>query len=181
MKNCKSRKFKVISNMIGYIGVSVCLICAVVYLILHQLADPQRIGAFELGALILLAMIAVEVILVAFVFRIIAIAHARKERAAEINVAAVEEAVNEVALESVTFREETVGKPESPKQAQTGVLLKNGKLTPEGKEKIVATVKKNAPVIAAVAATAAVCTVVGVAVHRRKKAKLRNSILKHLR
>ena len=181
MNNSKSRKFKIISNLIGYIGVSVCLICAVAYLILHQLADPMAVGPFRWEALILLVALAIEVILVALVFRIVGIALAKKERAARVNV--IKENT-EVALEAISFKEEApapVTAPKTPAKKQNACYMKDGRLTPEGKERIVATVKKNAPVIAAVVTTAAVCTVVGVALHKHKKAKLRNSILKHLR
>lgn len=181
MNNSKSRKFKIISNLIGYIGVSVCLICAVAYLILHQLADPMTVGPFRWEALALLVALAVEAVLVALVFRIVGIALAKRERAARVNV--IKEST-EVALEAISFQEESPAQTQTskaPAKKQNPQYVKDGRLTSEGKEQIVATVKKNAPVIAAVVTTAAVCTVVGVALHKRKKAKLRNSILKHLR
>lgn len=180
MENRKANRLIIASKLIGIIGVIACCIAAVVYMVLHELGNEMKfIGGFKPEYLYILAGVAVFFAVLAIILRVIGNACAK--RAAENEVEVVdddvfeddfeeEDDIEEVAESNVALEEGTTGK--------TGACsLLKGKITPETKEKIVATVKKNAPVIIAVAATATVSAVIAKLASDRKSAKIRRNLL----
>jgi len=185
MENNKSRGLKVASRLVGYIGVAVCMIAAIAYLLMHQLGYQIKfIGAFEWTHIIYVGAVALGFILIAVILRIASRVAAKKavdveednciEEVVEEDVNCVEEVCEECeSCESCEAVEEAADATGKCKVCQ---VIKE-KLSPENREKIVAAVKKNAPVIVAVAATATAAVVIGKIVSDRKKAKIRRHLL----
>lgn len=182
MENNKSRKLKLASRLIGYIGFFACLIAAVIYFAIHQL-DNEVAGGFKWEHLYIIAAAAGAFILIAIVLRILSNVVARRalvEAEAEINEIEEEEIEEMIEACCEETEEDEEAEEEAPAESKGVVAIIKGKLTPENKEKIVAAVKKNAPVIIAVAATATAAVVIGKAINDSKKAKIRRNILKLL-
>ena len=182
MENNKSRKLKLASRLVGYIGFFACLIAAVVYFAIHQLGKEVA-GGFQWTHIYIIAAAAGAFILIAIVLRILSNVAARRalaeeeEEVNEVEEEAAEEVI-EICCEEEEAECEEDAEEETPVAEKVGVVtIIKGKLTPENKEKIVAAVKKNAPVIIAVAATATAAVVIGKAVSDSRKAKIRRNIL----
>ncbi len=178
MRNEKSNRLLVLSRLIGFSGVFSCMMAALVYLLLQVVGIA---GVYNPVSLYIIAALAVAFVAVAFVLRAMSNAAARAEGAFETSEV-VEDAVDEVlevcadaAEDADEMVEEIVeeAEPVAEEETSKGIL----QLTPEKKEKIVKTVKKNAPVILAVAATAAISAVVSNSAKEKERARVRKSIL----
>ena len=195
MEKSKSRSLKVASNVVWIVGLLACLLGAIVYMILHELdVEIAFIGPFEWEHLYYVAALAGVFIIIALILRIAANVAARKEALAveaEANESADAEEDDKVeaeccknetedsmADEGAVAELECEAIPAVP--AKTNYLLsvlKSKSISPETKEKVVATVKKNAPVILAVAATATVSILLAKSAKEKRKAKIRKNIL----
>ena len=178
MRNEKSNRLLVISRLIGVSGVFACMMAAIIYLLLF-VADVA--GKFSPVSLYIIAALAVVFVAIALILRAMSNAAARAEddfETSEVVEDAVEEELDTVADPVDTIYEEVEETAEdvngTAEQATSKGILQ---LTPEKKEKIVKTVKKNAPVILAVAATAAVSVAVSNSAKRRERDRVRRSIL----
>ena len=178
MRNEKSNRLLVLSRLIGFSGVFSCMMAALVYLLLQVVGIA---GVYNPVSLYIIAALAVVFVAVALVLRAMSNAAARAEDAFETSEV-VEDAVDEVlevcadaAEDADEMVEEIVeeAEPVAEEETSKGIL----QLTPETKEKIVKTVKKNAPVILAVAATAAISAVVSNSAKEKERARVRKSIL----
>lgn len=204
MQSNKSRKLCIASWLVGLIGCGACAIGAIAYMIMH-FAGYQLIavGPFKWAHLYIVAAAAGVFILVAVALRIAS--NLTREKATvtdadddEILDDTVEDENEEDACkecdencdecdENCEVSDENCEETESDKAAETVPEKKNvieiikGKLTPENKEKIVKTVKKAAPVIVAVAATAIVTSAIHKAAAEKRQAKIRKSIFDLLR
>ena len=189
MDNKKSRSLRLASRLVGYLGVFASLIGALSYVIMHEMGyQLVGVGPFRWQHLYVVAAFAGLVILVAVILRIIS--NAVKTRSAEneeVNCEVCDEeecdecdeteceddACNEGDCEEIEIAEDG----EAAESCTVCDLIK-GRITPETKEKIVATVKKNAPVIVAVAATAIVTAAISKAAAKKKQEKIRQSLLR---
>ena len=183
MRNVKSNRLLVISRLVGCSGVFACMLAAIIYLLLQVTGDS---GSFNPGSLFIIGALAVVFVVIAVVLRVMS-NRAAKEAEDELEISeVVEDAVEEVIdscvdavdtiCEAVDEAVEEVGETveeTAEEVASKGIL----QLTPEKKEKIVKAVKKNAPVVLAVAATAAVSIAMHNSAKQRQKAKVRKSIL----
>lgn len=178
MEKSKSRSLKVAANVVCIVGLLACLLGAIVYMILHELdIEIAFIGPFEWEHLYYVAALAGLFIIIALILRIAGNIAARKE------ALACEAEANEIAEEddeTECCENEEAECEEAPAPAKTNYLLsvlKGKGLSPEAKEKVVATVKKNAPVILAVAATATVSMLLAKSAKEKRKARVRRNIL----
>lgn len=184
MEKSKSRSLKVAANVVCIVGLLACLLGAIVYMILHELdVEIAFIGPFAWEHLYYVAALAGLFIIIALVLRIAGNVAAKKEALAR------EAAANEIAeaedecdeAECCEDAEAEVACEEAPEApAKTNYLLsvlKGKGISPETKEKVVATVKKNAPVILAVAATATVSMLLAKSAKEKRKARVRKNIL----
>ena len=88
MEKSKSRSLKVAANLIFVIGLCVCMLGAIAYLVLHELEiEMPFIGAFQWEHLYYVAALLGVIIVIALIFRIAGNVAARKEaRADEVEV-----------------------------------------------------------------------------------------------
>jgi hypothetical protein len=177
MRNEKSNRLLVLSRLIGISGVFACMMAAIVYLLLQVVGVA---GVYSPVSLYIIAVLAVAFVAAALVLRAMSNAAARAEDAFEVSEV-VEDAVDEVletcadaADEACETVEEIVEEAAPVEEATSKGILQ---LTPEKKEKIVKAVKKNAPVILAVAATAAISIAVSNSAKEKERARVRKSIL----
>ena len=179
MRNKKSKVLLVVSRLIGIGGVFACMLAAIVYL-LGQVGNTN--GDPNMGMVIVYAVIAVVCAVAGIVLRI---ASHRAALAAEDDLdigEVVEDAVDEV-LDSYDEAVDAIGEAvgEAVEEVEDAVVevAETSKflLTPERKEKIVKAVKKNAPVVLAVVATAAVSVALHNSAKEKQKAKVRRNIL----
>lgn len=192
MEKSKSRSLKVAANLIFVIGLCVCMLGAIAYLVLHELeVEIPFIGAFQWEHLYYVAALLGVVIVIALIFRIAGNVAARKEARAGVAEAEINEAPEapeddkdqalvEVEADVVDQGEEEAEPAEAaavPAKFSVADVLKGKAIPEETKQKIVATVKKNAPVIVAVAATLTVSAMVGKLAKEKRKAKIRKNIL----
>ncbi len=190
MDNRKSRSLRLASRLIGYIGVFASLIGALAYVIMHEMGyQLVGVGPFRWQHLYVVAAFAGVIIVVAVILRIISNAvKTRSVEDEEVNCEVCDEDEENVeddgeeCCDVEGCNEDEGDEVEIVEDAEqsTGSAVRDllrGKIDPETKEKIVTTVKKNAPIIAAVAATAVVTAVIAKASADKKKAKLRRSIL----
>ena len=182
MRNEKSNRLLVISRLVGFSGVFACMMAAIVYLLLHVIGVA---GVYNPVSLYIIAALAVVFVAVALILR------AASNRAAKVEVVdedeldevseVVEDAVEEVlddyadTVDTISdIVDEAIDEVEDTLvEASKGIL----QLTPEKKEKIVKTVKKNAPVVLAVAATAAISIALNKSAQEKQRARVRKSIL----
>ncbi|MBE6634213.1 MAG: hypothetical protein E7620_07745 [Ruminococcaceae bacterium] len=186
MRVTKNNGWKVASNIVGYGGVVLCCVAALVYVILHLNGiEMEFIGPYKVENLYYIGGVAVAFIVIGIVLRLIGNAVAKKALDVEINEA-VEEIVEEVVedLGDEIEVEEVVEEPVveeveevDPMCQKCAAVRAKLTMTPETKEKVVATVKKSIPVIVAVVATAAVTTALNRAANEKKKAKARKTLL----
>ena len=177
MRNEKSNRLLVLSRLIGISGVFACMMAAIVYLLLQVVGVA---GVYNPVSLYIIAVLAVAFVAVALILRAMSNAAARAEDAFEVSEV-VEDAVEEVletCADAAGDADDTVVETveevvPADKATSQGIL----QLTPEKKEKIVKTVKKNAPVILAVAATAAISIAVSNSAKEKERARVRKSIL----
>ena len=180
MRNAKSNRLLVISRLVGCAGVFACMLAAIIYLLMQVNGDA---GSYNPVSLYIIAALAVVVVVIAVVLRVMSNRAAKEETGDELEIGeVVEDAVEEVletcadAAESIceTLDEAVEEVEETVEEAASKGILQ---LTPEKKEKIVKVVKKNAPVVLAVAATAAVSIALHNSAKQRQRAKVRKSIL----
>ena len=177
MRNEKSNRLLVLSRLIGISGVFACMMAAIVYLLLQVVGVA---GVYNPVSLYIIAVLAVAFVAVALILRAMSNAAARAEDAFEVSEV-VEDAVEEVletCADAAGDADDTVVETveevvPADKATSQGIL----QLTPEKKEKIVKTVKKNAPVILAVAATAAISVAVSKSARQKERARVRKTIL----
>lgn len=177
MRNVKSNRLLVISRLVGASGVFACMMTAIVYLLLQINGTAD---SFNPAHLYIIAALAVVFVAASMALRAVSerVALESEDEADAIEVVedAVDEALDscdEVAEEIVEADDAEAIDGDVAEVAQTSKL----QLTPEKKEKIVKTVKKNAPVILAVVATAAVSVALHNSAKNRQKKKVRQSIL----
>ena len=185
MESNKSRKLCVASWLVGLIGCGACALGAIAYMIMHYAGyQLVAVGPFKWEHLYVVAAAAGLLSLIAVILRIAS--HVAKKKAlvnVEVEVLETEEdecdencdECDEVCEETCEETAEVV-----PEKKNVIEIIK-GKLTPENKEKIVASVKKAAPVIIAVAATEVLTSAINKAAAEKKQAKIRRSILNLLR
>lgn len=188
MRNTKTNGWKVASNIIFYGGVMVCMAAVIAYLLMHQFAPEKAIlGPFDVNHLIYIGIAAAACVVIAIILRIIGNVVAKKAAInAQINEAVeevveevveeeepIEEVVEEVVVEEAPV-EETVVDPCCEKCAAIRNKLT---MTPETKEKVVATAKKSIPVLVAIVATAVVSTKIAQSKNEKKKARARKTLL----
>jgi NADH:ubiquinone oxidoreductase subunit 6 (subunit J) len=179
MRNAKSNRLLVISRLVGSLGVFACMLAAVIYMMLTVSGNA---GEYNPVNIYIIAALAVVFVVIAVILRVMS-NRAAKEAEDELDISeVVEDAVEEVletcadAVDSICDTvDETVEDVEETvvEAASQGML----QLTPEKKEKIVKAVKKNAPVVLAVAATAALSIALHNSAKQRQQAKVRKSIL----
>ena len=184
MENTKGRGLLVASRLVGYIGVGACLLSAIAYMVMHLAnVNMDFIGGFSWDSLIYVAIAAAAFVLIAVVLRIASNALRNKaddvvEEVAE--EAPVEESVEEAPVEEIAEECEEVEATECEEEVveeETCAVCKKFHITPEQKEKLIATVKANKNVIIAVAATATVSAIIASNAAKRRKAKIRRNIL----
>ena len=187
MESNKSRKLCVASWLVGLIGCGACAIGAIAYMIMHYAGyQLVAVGPFKWEHLYIVAAAAGVFILIAVILRIASNVAKKKAlvnaEAAVEAVEAEEDECDENCDECDENCEETCEETAEVVPAKKNVIeIIKGKLTPENKEKIVASVKKAAPVIIAVAATVVVTSAISKAAAEKKQAKIRRSILNLLR
>ena len=179
MRNMKSNRLLVLSRLVGISGVLACMMAAIVYLLL-QVAGVA--GVYNPTSLYIIAALAFAFVVAAFILRAMSNSIAKEEDELELSEV-VEDAVDEEVLDTdaepvepvVEAVEEAVEEVQAPvEEAPSKGILQ---LTPEKKEQIVKTVKKNAPIVLAVAATAAVSIALSNSAKRRERDRVRRSIL----
>ena len=182
MRNAKSNRLLVLSRLVGISGVFACMMAAIVYLLL-QITGVA--GVYNPTSLYIIAVLAVVFVAIAFILRAMS-NHAAKAEQNELELSeVVEDAVEEVLETDADLEEsdldvvdeiveEVENAEESEEEAPSKGILQ---LTPEKKEQIVKTVKKNAPIVLAVAATAAVSIALSNSAKRRERDRVRRSIL----
>ena len=180
MRNMKSNRLLIISRLVGISGVFACMLTAIIYLLLQINGDAN---SFNPVNLYIIAGLCVVFVAVAILLRALS-NRAAMDAEDELDVdEVVEDAVDEVldsydevadtVVDAVEETEEAAVESEVVETAPKSGL----QLTPEKKEKIVKAVKKNAPVVLAVVATAAVSVALHKSAKNRQKAKVRRSIL----
>lgn len=193
MEKSKSRSLKVAANLIFVIGLCVCMLGAIAYLVLHELEiEMPFIGAFQWEHLYYVAALLGVIIVIALIFRIAGNVAARKEARAdevEVEINEAPEALEDdkdqavVEVEADVVEQGDDAEPDNavaaavPAKFSIADVLKGKAIPEETKQKIVATVKKNAPVIVAVAATLTVSAMVGKLAKEKRKANIRKNIL----
>ena len=180
MRNVKSNRLLAISRLVGASGVFACMLAAIVYLLLqvNGTADSFNPANLYIIAILAVVFVAASVAMRAVSNRIALGAEDDLETVEVVEDAVDEEldSCDEVADDIVEAEKDSVEALEEgtvAEDAQTSKL----QLTPEKKEKIVKAVKKNAPVILAVVATAAVSVALHNSAKNRQKNKVRKSIL----
>lgn len=182
MRNAKSNRLLVLSRLVGISGVFACMMAAIVYLLL-QITGVA--GVYNPTSLYIIAVLAVVFVAIAFTLRAVSNRAAKAEQNELELSEVVEDAVEEVletdadlvdsdSDELDEIVEEIEGVEETIEEAPSKGILQ---LTPEKKEQIVKTVKKNAPVVLAIAATAAVSIALSNSAKRRERDRVRRSIL----
>lgn len=179
MRNKKSNRLLILSRLVGFSGVFACMLATIVYLLL-QVSNPDN--AFDPVNLYIIAVLAVVFVAVAIALRVLS-NRAALEGEDDLDISeVVEDAVDE-ALDSYDEAADVIDEvvDETAEEVEDAVaeatLTNKFQLTPEKKEKIVKAVKKNAPVVLAVVATAAVSVALHNSSKNRQKAKVRRSIL----
>jgi ABC-type proline/glycine betaine transport system permease subunit len=180
MRNKKSKVLLVVSRLVGFGGVFACMLAAIVYL-LGQV-NGSNDTPVDLGALYIIAVLAVVCVVVGVALRI-ASHRAAKAESDDLDISeVVEDAVDEI-LDSYDEAVDTIGETvgEAVEEVEDAVVdaaqASKFLLTPERKEKIVKAVKKNAPVVLAVVATAAVSVALHNSAKEKQKARVRKNIL----
>lgn len=184
MENNKSRKLCVASWLVGLLGCGACALGAIAYMIMHYAGyQLVAVGPFKWEHLYVVAAAAGLFILIAVILRIAS--NVAKKKAlinAEAEILELEDECDENCDECDEACEATCEETAEVVPEKKNVIeIIKGKLTPENKEKIVASVKKAAPVIIAVAATVVVTSAINKAAADKKQAKIRRSILNLLR
>ena len=178
MSNMKSNRLLVASRLVGIVGVFACMLTAIIYLLLQVGGEA---GSFNPVSIYIIAALCVVVVVISALLRVMsnrAAAVEDDEDADEV----VEDAVDEV-LDSYDEADETVVDAVEAEETDEEAVVEAApetsgfQLTPEKKEKIVKAVKKNAPVVLAVVATAVVATAMHNSAKNKQKAKVRRSIL----
>lgn len=200
MENKKSKRLLAIAKWIFVIGFIACAAGAIGYLVMHELGYQIKfIGAFQVEHLLYVAGLFLVFCLFALIFLIagrIARSHESAPEAEAVNdyteqedekieqtcckeeVAEAEgDAATSVEVEVVADENAEDAEKVSDKKAHFVTMLKNKSIDPETKEKVIATAKKVAPVVVAVAATATVSAVLCKMSNEKKKAKIRRSLL----
>ena len=172
MRNTKNNGWKVAANIVFYGGVMACMLAAIAYLLLPNVVADPKTGPFEIMNIVYIAIVAVAFTLIAIVLRLIGNAADKKAVEVEIN-----EAVEEIVEEVVEDLEEEVAEETDGCCEKCAAIRSKLTMSPETKEKVVATVKKNIPVIVAVVATAAVTTAIAKSAQEKKRAKARKTLL----
>ena len=175
MSNMKSNRLLVASRLVGIVGVFACMLTAIIYLLLQVGSDA---GSFNPVSIYIIAALCVVFVALSVLLRVSSNRAAAAEDGEDAEEV-VEDAVDEV-LDSYDEADETVVDTVETDEAavvETAPEKSGFQLTPEKKEKIVKAVKKNAPVILAVVATAAVATAMHKSAKNRQKAKVRRSLL----
>lgn len=175
MSNMRSNRLLVASRLVGIIGVFACMLTAIIYLLLQVGSDANT---FNPVSIYIIAALCVVFVALSVVLRVLSNRTALEEDDLDVEEV-VEDAVDEV-LDSYDEADETVvDEVETVEDAvvETAPQTSGLQLTPEKKEKIVKAVKKNAPIILAVVATAVVTGAIHNASKNRQKAKVRKSIL----
>ena len=174
MSNLKSNRLLVASRLVGIIGVFACMMAAIVYLLLQV---GSGASTFDPVSLYIIAALSVVFIALSVALRVMSNRAALKEDDMDVEEV-VEDAVDEV-LDSYDEADETV--VDAVEAVEDAVVetapQTSGLLAPDRKEKIVKAVKKNAPVVLAVVATAVVAGAMHNASKNRQKAKVRRSFL----
>ncbi len=180
MENTKGRGLLVASRLVGYIGVGACLLSAIAYMVMH-LADVNMdfIGGFSWDSLIYVAIAAAAFIVIAVALRIASNVLRNKVVVEVVEEVVEEEPVEEEIVEEVAEECEEVVASECEEEVAEDAcpVCKKFHITPEQKEKLIATVKANKNVIIAVAATATVSAIIASNAAKRRKAKIRRNIL----
>ena len=179
MSNMKSNRLLVASRLIGIVGVFACMLTAIVYLLLQVGSDANTFNPVSIYIIAALCVVFVALSVLLRVMSNRAAAVVEDEEDADDEV--VEDAVDEV-LDSYDEADETVVDVVETEAEEDAVVeaapeTSGFQLTPEKKEKIVKAVKKNAPVVLAVVATAVVATAMHNSAKNKQKAKVRKSIL----
>ena len=180
MRNKKSKGLLITSKLIGFGGVFACMLALIIYM--FGFANGTADGSFNVGGVYIIAALAVVCVVVGVALRI-ASNRAAKAEEDDLDVSeVVEDAVDEILDsydEAVDAIGETVG--EAVEEVEDAVVdaaqASRFLLTPERKEKIVKAVKKNAPVVLAVVATAAVSVAMHKSAKEKEKARVRRNIL----
>jgi low affinity Fe/Cu permease len=182
MRNVKSNRLLVISRLVGASGVFACMLAAIVYLLLQVNGTAN---SFNPANLYIIAALAVVFVAASLALRAVSNRIALESEDDLDTIEVVEDAVDEE-LDSCDEVAEAIVEVEDEDEDETeaveGTVAEVAQpsklqLTPEKKEKIVKTVKKNAPVILAVVATAAVSVALHNSAKNRQKKKVRQSIL----
>lgn len=194
MKSTKSAKLRTASRLIGYIGIGACLLAACLYLLLHEIANEtleSMMGTFDIGSLLYVGIAAGVFLVIAIILRAASASAARAEayeaelaaaRAAQEAAekeAAEKAAAEQAALDAAAAEQAALDAEAARKAEEKAAALAGGKTfvayigrnipdkQKEAMAKVGAFTKKNAKVIVAVAATAAVMT----AISKRKAEK----------
>lgn len=185
MRNTKTNGWKVAANIIFFGGVMVCAVAVIAYLLMHQIAPEKEVfGPFDVNNLIYIGIAAAACVVIAIILRVIGSIAAKKAQNAQINEV-VEEVVEEI-VEEAPVEEEVVEEvvEEAPVEEavdpcceKCAAIRNKLTMTPETKEKVVATAKKSIPVLVAVVATAVVTTKIAQAKDAKKKARARKTLL----
>lgn len=178
MRNAKSNRLLIISRLVGVSGVFACMLSAIIYLLLQVNGTAHSFSPMNIY---IIAGLAVAFVAVAVILRAMSNRAAMESDDFEISEV-VEDAVEEVLdpeEETAEIPVEAVEEAEETEEvAVTETTQKSGlQLTPEKKEKIVKAVKKNAPVILAVVATAAVSVALHNSAKNRQRKKIRRNFL----
>ena len=175
MNNMKSNRLLVASRLVGIVGVFACMLTAIIYLLLQVGSDAN---SFNPVSIYIIAALCVVVVALSVLLRVMSNRAAMVEDDEDADEV-VEDAVDEV-LDSYDEADETVVEEIDTDEndvVEAAPETSGFQLTPEKKEKIVKAVKKNAPVVLAVVATAVVATAMHNSAKNKQKAKVRKSIL----
>ena len=175
MERTKSEKLRTASRLVGYIGIGACLLGAFAYLLLHEIANEtleKMLGKFDVKSLIYVGIAAAAFLVVAVILRIASSA-ARKNAVCEaeaeveetpaeepveaeaesVEVEPTEPEVDEAAAEAARKAEEKAAAMEGGKTFVAYIGRNIPEKQREAMVKVGEFTKKNAKVIAAVAAT----------------------------
>lgn len=177
MERTKSEKLRTASRLVGYIGIGACLLGAFAYLLLHEIANEtleKMLGKFDVKSLIYVGIAAAAFLVVAVILRIAssaarknAVCEAEAEAEAEetpaeepveaeaepVEVEPTEPEVDEAAAEAARKAEEKAAAMEGGKTFVAYIGRNIPEKQREAMVKVGEFTKKNAKVIAAVAAT----------------------------
>lgn len=189
MNRTKSASLRTASRLVGYIGIGICLLVSCFYMLFHEISPEtfeSTFGTFDVKSLVWVGVLAVVFLVIAVILRVSS-SSAYHAEVYEAELAAMQEqAAREAAEKAATEQSDAEAAEQAAREAEEARKAEEkaaaiaggktfvayiGRNIPEKQRNAMVKVgeftKKNAKVIAAVAATVAITAVI----HNRKAEK----------